>query len=80
MKNNYSTPTFNLRETFLGIFIMSDDFISIDDDDPMLEDDQENWTKEEKAKYNKEVRKRIDELLEKKRLKELLGDDDDWDI
>ena len=80
MKNNYSTPTFNLRETFLGIFIMSDDFISIDDDDPILEDDQENWTKEEKAKYNKAVRKRIDELLEKKRLKELLGDDDDWDI
>jgi uncharacterized protein YaiL (DUF2058 family) len=69
---------------------MSADFINIDDDDdddddpilegdPILEDDQENWTKAEKAKYNKEVRKRIDELLEKKRLKELLGDDD-WDF
>jgi hypothetical protein len=28
--------------------------------------------------HNSEVRKRIDDLLEKKRLKELLDDSDDW--
>jgi len=34
----------------------------------------------EQAAKNTKVRKRIDELLEKKRLKELLDDSDDWDI
>lgn len=46
--------------------------------------DQENYDKDlpkgEKATHNSEVRKRIDDLLEKKRLKELLDDSDDWDI
>ncbi|NMP32216.1 hypothetical protein HII17_11615 [Thalassotalea sp. M1531] len=34
----------------------------------------------EQAIKNSKVRKRIDELLEKKRLKELLDDSDDWDV
>ncbi|MFD2167989.1 PA3496 family putative envelope integrity protein [Thalassotalea euphylliae] len=34
----------------------------------------------EEAIKNTKVRKRIDELLEKKRLKELLDDSDDWDV
>ena len=34
---------------------------------------------DESAK-NSKVRKRIDELLEKRRLKELLDESDDWDI
>jgi len=32
------------------------------------------------AEKNTKIRKRIDELLEKKRLKELLDDSDDWDV
>ena len=36
--------------------------------------------KGEKAAHDTEVRKRIEALLEKKRLKELLDDEDDWDI
>lgn len=34
----------------------------------------------EDAIKNTKIRKRIDELMEKKRLKELLDDSDDWDI
>ncbi len=34
----------------------------------------------EKAEKNSKVRKRIDDLMEKKRLKELLDDSDDWDL
>lgn len=33
---------------------------------------------EEQAQKNIEARKRIDELMEKKRLKELLDDSEDW--
>lgn len=47
------------------------DISSIDDND----DDFETI---ERAKRNCEARKRIDDLLEKKRLKELLDDEDDW--
>lgn len=36
--------------------------------------------KGEKASHNSEVRKRIDDLLEQKRLKALLDDPDDWDF
>ncbi len=36
--------------------------------------------KGEQAAHNAEVRKRIDDLLERKRLKELIDDSDDWDI
>lgn len=46
--------------------------------DPKNYDD--DLPKGEKATHNSEVRKRIDDLLEKKRLKELLDDSDDWDI
>lgn len=46
--------------------------------------EQENYDKDlpegEKAAHNTDVRKRIDDLLEKKRLKALLDDSDDWDI
>lgn len=34
----------------------------------------------EEAIKNAKVRKRIDELLEKKRLKEMLDESDDWDV
>ncbi len=62
---------------------MSDDFIDIDDiddTDPISDAEKANWTDAEHAAHDKAVRKRIDELLEKKRLKELLDDEDDWDI
>ena len=59
---------------------MSDDFIDIDDSDPISDEEKADWTDAEHAAHDKEVRKRIDELLEKKRLKELLDDEDDWDI
>jgi len=68
---------------------MSDDFIDVDDDldddgiddiDPDLEDEKDPMTNSERAAHHKEVRKRIDELLEKKRLKAMLDDEDDWDI
>lgn len=36
--------------------------------------------KGEQAAHNSEIRKRIDDLLERKRLKELLDDSNDWDI
>ena len=36
--------------------------------------------KGDQAAHKCEVRKRIEELLERKRLKELLDDSDDWDI
>jgi len=46
--------------------------------------EQVNYDKDlpkgEKAAHNSDVRKRIDELLEKKRLKELLDDSVDWDF
>lgn len=34
--------------------------------------------KGQKAKNNSTVRQRIDDLMEKKRLKELLDDEEDW--
>jgi hypothetical protein len=54
---------------------MSDNAESIDDstyDNDLATGD--------KAEKNSKVRKRIDDLMEKKRLKELLDDSDDWDI
>ena len=59
---------------------MSDDFIDIDDNDPISEEEKATWTDAKRAAHEKEVRRRIDELLEKKRLKELLDEEDDWDI
>jgi hypothetical protein len=53
-------------------------------DDTTPEVEQESYDKDlpkgDKAAHNSEVRKRIDELLEKKRLKALLDDSDDWDF
>jgi len=53
-------------------------------DDITPEAEQERYDKDlaksNKAAHNSEVRKRIDDLLEKKRLKALLDDADDWDI
>ena len=34
----------------------------------------------EDAKHNSEIHKRLDDILEKKRLRELLDDTDDWDV
>jgi hypothetical protein len=68
---------------------MNDDFIDVDDgldddsmDDnvPTLEDERDKMTNSERAAHDKAVRKRIDDLLERKRLKEMLDDEDDWDI
>ncbi len=61
---------------------MNDEFDDIDDHEPILEQNEEQDTEKNKesSKHDKEVRKRIDELLEKKRLKELFDDEDDWDI
>ncbi|MBL4911458.1 MAG: hypothetical protein JKX78_15800 [Alteromonadaceae bacterium] len=59
---------------------MSDNFIDVDDYDAISDDKKINWSDAEHAAHDKEVRKRIDDLLEKKRLKELLDDEDDWDI
>lgn len=54
----------------------SDDDI-IDDEDNSDFDDSVITEKKSEAS-NAEVRKRIDDLLERKRLKELLDDTDDW--
>ncbi len=45
-----------------------------------LDIDIEEISDVEKAKKKALARKRIDELMEQKRLKELLDDTDDWDI
>lgn len=64
----------------------NDEFLDdIDGDDETLkqEEDSDSFEltekkAEEQAKKNLLARKRIDELLEIKRLKELLDDEDDW--
>jgi len=47
-------------------------------------DESENYDKDlatgKKAEDNTKVRKRIDDLLEKKRLREALDNSDDWEI
>jgi hypothetical protein len=59
---------------------MNDNFT--DNITPLIE--QKSYDKDlpkgEQAAHNSEVRKRIDDLLERKRLKDLLDDSDDWDI
>lgn len=49
------------------------------DDDLDIESDNNLNIKPSEEK-SADVRKRIDDLLERKRLKELLDDSDDWDI
>jgi len=50
--------------------------------DPEIIQESHNYDKDlakgEQAYKNTEIHHRIDELLEKKRLKELLDDTDDW--
>lgn len=47
--------------------------------EPRRAPDYDNdFANNEQAIKNSQVRKRIDELLEKKKLKELLDDSDDW--
>lgn len=59
---------------------MNDELI----DDTTPSNNQENYEKDlpkgKQAAHNSEVRKRIDDLLEQKRLKALLDDSEDWDI
>jgi len=61
---------------------MSDDINSVEDinnnDDSTSYDD--DLAKGDKAERNSQVRQRIEDMLEKKRLKELLDDSDDWDL
>lgn len=47
----------------------------IDNEDAQLDD---NLIVNEKIESNSEARKKIEDLLEKKRLKELLDDSTDW--
>ena len=53
-------------------------------DDSSQDEEQEQYDKDlpkgQKSASNKEVRNRIEELLEQKRLKSLLADADDWDF
>lgn len=42
--------------------------------------DAETYGCDEQSKRNSLARKRIDDLKEQKRLKELLDDEDDWDV
>ena len=46
----------------------------------VIEDDGLDIKIDEQSKRNNLARKRIDDLLEKKRLKELLDDEDDWEV
>jgi len=43
-------------------------------------DYDDDFSDTEQAERNNKARKRIDELMEKKRLKYLLDDSEDWDI
>lgn len=53
-------------------------------DDSTADVEQDGYEKDlpkgEKASHNSDVRKRIDDLLERKRLKAMLDDAEDWDI
>ena len=54
-------------------------------DDTSIKNDNEkvnndDFKIDEQSKRNNLARKRIDDLLEKKRLKELLDNEDDWDV
>jgi hypothetical protein len=55
---------------------MSDEFSARDE----TQDYDKDLATGKKAEANTKVRKRIDDLLEKKRLKEALDDSDDWEI
>lgn len=63
-------------------FIDDIDPDDLDDDDNASDKDDAstlaNITAKEQAQKNLLARKRIDELMEKKRLKELLDDSEDW--
>lgn len=88
LKLYYSLPMLILRRHFLRAETMVDDnnFLdSIDDSNETLEPNMDieslelaEKRAEEQAQKNLLARKRIDELKEKKRLKELLDDEDDW--
>ncbi|WP_286235049.1 PA3496 family putative envelope integrity protein [Thalassotalea sediminis] len=49
-------------------------------DDSNLDTDNDNIEIKPGEEKNAQVRRKIDDLLERKRLKELLDDSDDWDI
>lgn len=56
-----------------------DDSNDIDDDDDILDSDiEETITVKSGEEKNAKVRRRIDDLLERKRLRELLDDSEDW--
>lgn len=59
--------------------------MTYDANNPILEElsdiiDEDALAGDEQSKRNCLARKRIDDLMEKKRLKELLDDEDDWDV
>ena len=56
-----------------------DDDNDLNDDDDMIDSDiEETITVKSGEEKNAKVRRRIDDLLESKRLKELLDDSEDW--
>lgn len=54
---------------------MNDDIDNIDGNDY-----DNDLAKGDEAEHNSTVRRRIDELIEKKRLKDLIDDSDDWKL
>ncbi|MGB1261414.1 MAG: PA3496 family putative envelope integrity protein [Cognaticolwellia sp.] len=56
---------------------LTNSIVPIDADEESYDQDMPTGAK---ATHSSEVRKRIDDLLERKRLKALLDDADDWDI
>ena len=59
---------------------LTNDVLSFSDTDSVSDIINNDLVNEEKSVVNTDVRKRIDDLLEQKRLKELLDDVDDWDF
>lgn len=80
--NIYSVPYFFVRAMLMA---NNDNFLDDLDDDDDFDQESEIESLElaekkaaEQAQKNLIARRRIDELMEKKRLKELLDDEDDW--
>ncbi|MGJ8694128.1 MAG: PA3496 family putative envelope integrity protein [Thalassotalea sp.] len=60
--------------------IVNESTENIDDVDDIDEEEEEEIECDEQSKRNSLARKRIDDLLEQKRLKELLDDEEDWEV
>ncbi len=78
MKKNLLLPIFKYNIINIKAGVMSNSFTN----DPKIVTEPPDYDKDlasgAKANNNSKIHKRIDELLEKKRLKDLLDDTDDW--